>query len=281
LFLAIVANLGMMGIAQADVLYVNNRVGDDTCNGRSVERNNPGSGPVATIQRALELVRSGDTVNIAKTDAPYYESVKLFGHRNSGLQFIPFTIVGNGAIVDGSRLVPPEGWRKIGDGLWKMSPWRKGYYQVLLGGQPVPEHPIPKEARALPEVPAGQWAAWRGSVYYRAKPQEYPPQMGFRIAYHDVGLTLYKVKNVEVRDLTFQHFRLDGVSAPDFARDVVLVNVNGMENGRAGLAVGGTSSLIARACSFMGNLRHDVLQSGRGKATIEPVQATEQPAPAK
>jgi len=266
------------GSARAEVLYVNNIFGDDLCNGRAAERVDPETGPLATIQRAIDLADTADVIVIAKTDKPYYESVKLFGRRNSGLEHFRFTIVGNGAVLDGSQAVPPEGWRKAGKDLWKLRPWRKGYYQVLLDGKPVPERTTSPADRALPEIPVGQWCAWRGTIYYRSNPAEYAPLLPFRIAYHDVGLTLYRVRNVEIHDLTLRHFRLDGVSAPDLCRDVVLDRVHSIENGRSGLAVAGTSSVVGRNCELTGNRLHSLLVTGKGEATLEP--PSEEPKPA-
>ena len=40
-----------------------------------------------------------------------------------------------------------------------------------------------------------------------------------------MGLSLYKVEHVVIRDLTFQHFQVDGVNVHDLCANVVLDNV--------------------------------------------------------
>ncbi|MGE3317363.1 MAG: right-handed parallel beta-helix repeat-containing protein [Planctomycetaceae bacterium] len=272
----IAANLAIAAIfavtsapALADTIYVNNRVGDDQADGRTSERTDPHTGPVATIRRALEIATTSGTISIAKTDKPYDEAIELYGRRHSGMEHLRFTIEGNGAIFDGSLAVAPDGWRKVGNNLWKLTPRRKGYFQLLLNGQVLPEHVVTAQATSRPEIPEGKWSVYRGSIYFHSKPREYVPLMPFRIAYRDVGLTLYRVRNVTIRNLTFQHFRIDGISAPDHCSGVTLENVSSLENGRAGVAVGGSSDVVISNCRVEGNRKESVLVSTRGNAAVE------------
>jgi hypothetical protein len=273
--------IGVAPLEAADTIFVNNRVGDDTADGRSDTRTDPHTGPVASIQRALELADVGSVISIAKTENPYYGSVKMFGRQHSGMSNFPFTIEGNGAIIDGSIAVAPEGWRKVGPDLWKLAPRRKGFFQLMLDGAVVPELPVPATAKAMPEVPVGQWCVWRGSIYYHANPRDYVPLQSFRIAFEDVGLTLYSVRNVTVRNLTFQRFRIDGVSAPDLSKNITLENVTSIENGRAGVAASGASQMLLRNCNLSGNRKEALLLTGRGSAKVEESTLSEPPTMAK
>lgn len=263
--------------AFAQTIYVNNRVGNDRSDGASPERIDPKTGPVATICRALELVGTGGTISLAKTDIPYHEAVRIDGVCHRGFEHYPLTIEGNGAIVDGSIAVAPEGWRRVGENTWKLTPQKKGHFLLLLDGKVLPEHSLSTSMQALPEIPVGHWTTWRGSIYFQAKPRDYVPQLAFRIAYEDVGLTLYQVNNVAVRNLTFQHFRLDGVSAPDRAKSVLLDNVTCAANARAGLAVGGTSDLVVHKCTLTDNRRESLLISGNGRANVEDSNLSQPP----
>jgi hypothetical protein len=265
-------------VSAAETIYVNNRVGDDRSDGRRLDRIDPSTGPVATIERALELAEHGSVISLVKTDQPYYEPVRLFGRRHSGYDNFPFTIEGNGAIIDGSMAVAPEGWRKVGENLWKLTPRRKGFFRLLHDGKLLPEHVVAaKSADKLPDVPEDHWTVWRGSVYFRSKPRVYVPFEPFRIAYNDVGLSLYRVQNVVVRNVTFQHFRIDGVSAPDLCKYVLLENVNCVENGRAGIAVSGAADIVVRNCALSGNRKEALLITGRGRAKVEESSLTAEP----
>lgn len=261
--------------ASARTIYVDSRHGDDANNGRSERPTSPGNGPVRTIARALERVGNGDVISLANHGIPYYEQISLTGSQHSGFPNVNFVLEGNGSVVDGSWPVPVSAWKRIEGHLWRMSPWRKGHYVLLLGGEPIPEFRVPPAAGELPAIPAGHWAAWRGSIYYQLPPHEEPSYLPLRFARLGVGLTLYDVRHVTIRNVTFRHFRLDGVNAHDRCRNVVLEDVRCVGNGRAGVAVGGTSDVTIRSCQLMDNLRHSVLITERAAAILDPSAASE------
>jgi hypothetical protein len=247
----------------ASEIYVDNRVGSDTFDGETSEVTGLRFGPVKTIRRALQKARQGDTIIIANRGVPYYEQLSLNGRHHSGYGEARFTIVGNGAVVSGARLVPPTAWKAVARDLWRFSPHRKGHYQLILNDKPLPETIVAPGAKVRPKIPAGNWAAWRGAIYYQAAPSESPAEHAMAFAEGDVGLTFAEVHDVTVIGLTFRHFRLDGISAHSQCRRVVLQNVGSIENGRAGLFVGETSRVEALKCKFTGNRLHNVLVRGR------------------
>lgn len=273
--LALYFGLFLPGPVIAATIYVDSLHGDNANDGRSEFPSSPGSGPVRTIARALERAGFGDTISLANHGIPYYERISLTGRRHSGFPGIPFVLEGNGAIVDGSLPVPPSAWERVDRNLWKMTPWRKGHYVLLLGDEPIAEFRVPAAAAQLPAIPAGQWAAWRGSIYYHLPEYEEPSYLPLRFARWGVGLTLYDVRNVTVRNVTFRHFRLDGVNAHDRCRNVILEDVRCVGNGRAGVAVAGTSDVTLRSCQLMGNLRHSVLITERAAAILDPAVPNE------
>ena len=257
------------GRCPAAVIYVDSLQGSDAFDGSATEPFDQSSGPVRTLRRAMQVARAGDTIVLANNGTPYYESLQLVGRRHSGYEHVKFTIIGNGAVLSGLRAVPPTAWRRVGTDLWKMTPWRKGHYQLLLDGKPVPEHRVPRGARTLPAIPEGHWSAWRGSIYYQAPHLDEPSNRRFQFAYEEVGLTLYKVHDVRIVGLTFRHFRLDGVNAHDFCRDIVLENVTSYENGRAGVSVGGTSEILIRNSRLVGNRLEPLRISEFGLVDVE------------
>ena len=96
--------------ASARDIFVDNVSGDDRFIGSQINNAADGSGPVRTIGKALRLAGNGDAIELAATGQPYRESVSLVGSSHSGLAGHPFTIRGNGAILDGSAPVPPQAW---------------------------------------------------------------------------------------------------------------------------------------------------------------------------
>jgi hypothetical protein len=254
---------------RAGTIFVDNRAGRDVFDGKSAEPVNAFTGPVRSLRRALVLAGRGDTIVLKKNDLPYDGSLLLNGGRHSGFPNAEFTIIGNGAVIDGSQPILPNSWKPAGDHLWTITPWRKGHYLLLLHGAPVPELTVGRSGAGPAKLPEGHWCAWRGSIYYRAAKGAPPRDLPFRAAAATVGVSLYAVENVRIRDLTLRHFRLDGVNAHDLCHNVVLENVTATQNGRAGLAVGGSSEVILQQGAMVNNRVKDVLITELGRALFD------------
>jgi hypothetical protein len=262
---------------QAATLYVNNQSGSDAYDGLASQVVSPISGPVRTLCRALQLASPSDIIVLADTGFPYLESVTLSGQRHSGLEHAPFVIEGNGAILSGAEPIPLIAWQRMGGNLWKVTPVRKGIYQLMLGAETAPEIPCPPDAPALPEIPPGHWCSWRGSIYFQAELTQLISNLPLAMAARDVGLTLLDVRHVQVRNLTIHGFRLDGINAFDGCDFVEVENVTCQHNGRAGMVVGGTSHITVRNAVLAENRRYQMLIRGLGAATLEDSQLSEPP----
>lgn len=250
-------------------LYVDNFLGSNSYNGQSDRPQDDITGPVRSIRRALKLARRGDSIHIKDNGRPYYEDVSMSGLRHSGVPGVPIRLEGGGAVVSGARPLPLGSWKHINKLLYKVTPRRKGYYQLLLDGKVVTEQKVAPDALVRPKVEEQKWVAWQGSIYYQAVRGEDPDEMPFEIAARGVGLTMYRVHDVIVSDITFQHFRLDGINLHDQCSRVFLKNVKGLENGRAGIAVGGTSLFTVHDSEFTGNRDASMLLTESGGAQVK------------
>jgi hypothetical protein len=229
-------------VASARDLFVDNLAGDDGNNGQ-LPTATPEGGPVRTINRALAVAVTGDRIVIAKTDQPYREQISLSTANHSGLNVMPFTILGNGAVLDGSAPVPPGGWEFVRKQLYRFRPPRGGYHRLFLAGKPVVRVPVDPAAGGLPPLGAEQWCSHEGYIYFATKDESLPRDYDLSYAAMPTGITLYHVHNVEILDLVVQGFRRDGVNAADGVRDCRLGGLILRGNGRAGLAVGGSSQV--------------------------------------
>jgi hypothetical protein len=279
---ALAGLLIVSSITSAENYYVDNLNGRDRNDGLTDVPLNSLTGPVKSVRRALELAGSGDSIFLTNTGVPYYESISLVGLRHSGVLNVPTTIYGNGATLSGLRGLPRQGWRQVNADTWEIRFTRKGFYRLLRDGFPLPEHRPDDASRLLESLPPGQWGAARGSVYFRQDGLEDPTMQRFDYAAGEVGITLYQVEHVRIEDLNVEHFRLDGVHAQNMCRDITLSNVTSRENGRAGLAVGGTSSVQLRNGRLEGNGRDSALVTGKGllevvgsQIDVEPTVRTE------
>lgn len=259
--------------AECGVIYVDNRAGNNSFNGIAPKTNNGKNGPVKTIQRALEYARPGDKIILINNDQPYEEALTLSGKRHSGLGKEKFTILGNGATISGAIPVPQNGWRKLDDGLWKVTPFRKGYFNLYLDGKPVPEFkPASGEALQLSEIPAGKWAVHHGSIFYREQKNQQPWMESFSLAGKSVGLSLIDVSGVQISDVTFENFRVDGINVHDRCKEIVLDKVTCTGNGRCGLSVNGTSQVEVIDSKLIDNRVEDLLITEQGVANVKQTQ---------
>ena len=254
---------------RAETLYVNNITGEDSYDGRAAEAINEFNGPFRTIRHALEKARAGWTIVIADSGEPYREAISVSGTQLGRSVDLPLRIVGNNAVISGERLLTIEDWTLVGRDLWKFSPPRKGWYLLMIDGRPAPEVPCAKDALDRPALRPGQWCAYKGDIYFQGDAQRHPVFLAMSYAAEQTGLTLYEARNVMISDLTIQHFRIDGISVQDRCRDVTLVNVHSLENGRAGLAVGGSSRILFRAGELNRNRLADIVVTDLGEANVQ------------
>lgn len=259
----------LSGVVQAATIYVDNRFGNDRLDGQTATQVSDHSGPVRTLRRAVRLVEAGDQIELANTGEPYVGGLALYGIEQSGVAGFPIVIQGNGAVITGAKPIDPTAWRLVRGHIWRITPVRKGWYQLVLDGKAVPETECPADAIELPELPVGNWCAWNGAIYYHSAPDRDPLYLPLQLADEQTGLTLVAVEDVVIRDVEFRHFREDGVHLHDRCRNIVLENVTCRENGRAGIVVRGTSEVVLRNPTLVGNRRESLLIEGLGVADVE------------
>lgn len=266
--LACLLAAGLCSPVLATDIYVDNLVGNDVADGLVVRPIEAGSGPVRTLRRAMKIAEFGDRVILTRTGAVYYDSLSLTSSRNSGTKNFPFTIIGNGATLSGLRALPPQGWQSAGTDLWKLTFTRKGFYRLMRDGQPLKEVIAEPGTDPLSSLTAGEWTAHQGSVYFRSEEGEPPTTQSFAYAADQTGLSLYHVENVRIVDLTLRDFRFDGIHAQNLCRGVTLENVNCLNNGRAGIAVSGTSKVEIKGGSVAGNGRFSLRIADQAEANL-------------
>jgi hypothetical protein len=266
--------------ARANDLFVDNVRGDDTGSGKAQIPSADLGGPLRSLTRALELARSGDRIVMTDTGVPYRESVTLMGGRHNGLGRQAFVIEGNGAILDGSDLVPTKSWEHFRDDIYRFRPPHVAFAQLFLDGPPVERRPIDNSLGRLPMLAPQQWCLADGWIYFRTEERQFPADYPLTYAALTVGVTLYEVRDVIIRNLTVQGFQLDGINAHDCAKDCQLVGVIARGNGRAGIAVGGASSVRLRSCLLNDNGDAQILTDGPSTTSIEETEVESASAPA-
>ena len=266
-FVVFVATLAVSSALARDI-FVDNAGGDDGQLGQHAQAFAEFNGPVRTIARALRLANGEDRIVLANTGRPYRESISLVGERHSGSREFPFVIEGNGCILEGAVLVPSELWENYRGPVFRFRPVRKAYGQLFLEGRPLRYHP-PTELGGPPALEELEWSLAGGYIYFRIEPSKLIGEYQLSAPADGVGMTLYNVHDVIVRDLTVQGFSLDGINAHDGVRECSLENVTSRGNGRSGVAVV-NSSRVAIIDSLLGdNLYAQVYTEGLSFTRIE------------
>lgn len=257
-------------------IFVNNELGDDQSDGGSADAGDAAGSPVRSIRRALVLAGPGDRIILAKTSQPYRESVTLQGPRHSGIALRPFTIIGNGAILDGREAVPQTAWRSAGNELFRFEPNRRSFGLLYVGDVPakVPEKRSPAGLEPLESV------LFQGQYYFRPEPGRIPPQYDLSVTFRPVGITLYEVRDVKIEDLVVQGYQLDGISAADSAFGVRLVGVTARGNGRSGVHVAGASRVRMEGCLVGNNGTSQLRTEGWCRVEVDNCDLVDSTAPA-
>lgn len=263
--------LGVVSSANAETYFVNNRTGADRNDGLVETPLSNITGPVKSISQALKLASFADTIIVANTGVPYYDNLSFQGKKHSGDPVRPFRLVGNGATITGAMVVPEGAWREAARDVWKLTPFRKGFFQLLRDGKALSElrQTGGEKWDSIPDLEINQWCAWHGSIYYRIERLTEPSTQKLSIARRSCGITVFAAHNIVISDLTIQHFRLDGVNLHDLATGIQLEKLTLRENGRAGLAIGGSSIARMSGSDIKRNRDHSVLIQEAAAVALE------------
>ena len=181
------------------------------------------------------------------TGEPYRESVTLQAGRHTGIATRPFTIVGNGATLDGSAPVPRDAWEHVEGNVFRFRVPRTSFQVLFLAGKPLTRVFVVREA-GFPELQPLQWCLFDRHIYFCVEKDKLPRQYELSHTSLPVGITLYEARHIVITDLEVQGFQLDGLNAHDSVFDATFVGLTCRGNGRSGISVGGASRVRIIAC---------------------------------
>ncbi|MDR1382888.1 MAG: right-handed parallel beta-helix repeat-containing protein [Planctomycetaceae bacterium] len=250
-FVMISVLLNGYSLSAKDV-YVNNLIGNDNNLGQLADLTNGTAGPLKTIGRAIALSDQGDRIILASTPIPYKETICLFGKKQSGDEFTPFFIEGNGAILDGSDSLPIESWRYFGGNIFRFQPSNLTHFQLFEDGLPLKRVEAQPNAKTPPFLRQMEWCICSGFVYLCLENFKRPQDYRFSYSERTTGITVMQANNVRINNLVVQGFQIDGIAVVNNTKNVVFDNVIVRGNGRNGLTIGASSS-VAVNYSLLGD----------------------------
>lgn len=249
----VLAGLASVPEAYGREIFVNNVAGNDAFLGSQPSQGGKDLvGPVRTLAKALRLTTQGDQIVLANTGKPYREGVTLMGLRHSGYSYLPLVIQGNGAVLDGSAPVPPDVWQHFRDTTFRFQPPKTQYLQLFLDDRPLVRVDAKAQAPSPPKLEPLQYCLHCGYLYFCAEDRKFPQDYSLSLTDKAAAITLMNVQFVTISNLTIQGFQLDGISAFNSAKMVMLHHLTCRGNGRSGVLVGGASHVSLESC-LMGN----------------------------
>ena len=266
--------------ASARDIYVDNVSGYDRNDGRDSEFGQGESGPVRTIAKALRICGKADRIILADTGVPYHESLSLSAGKHWGFDSQPFTIIGNGAVLDGSLPVPPRAWEYEGRDVFFYIPPAISHQQLYLDGKPAVRKLFARPDSTPWNLEPLEWMLHNGALYFRPEQNMLPEDYKLSYMGLQTGITLYHVRNVRIENLVIQGFRLDGVNFHDGCNNCVLVNVTSRGNGRSGISVGGSSRAVIANCLIGDNGEAQIRTEGYSIAEVIDSEIVPNTAPA-
>ena len=254
--------LAFVASTSARDIHVDNIGGSDLADGSS-ERT-----ACRTIERALRAAQKGDRIVLTNSGQPYRESVTLQAGRHSGTSDRPFIIIGNGATLEGSAAVPEHAWKHAHGNVFRFSPRLKSYQLLFLDGRPADRVPVDRSAKDLPDLKPRQWCLFERQIYFCVEEDRLPHQYDLSHSALPVGITMYEVRNVVIRDLVVQGFQLDGINAHDSVMGATLRGVTCRGNARSGISVCGASRVRIEGCLVGNNGAAQVRTEGHSHTHI-------------
>jgi hypothetical protein len=261
-------------------IFVNNVTGVDRSQGIAESGAGGGDGPVRTIARALRISRNGDSIVLADTGVAYRESITLQAGRNSGSEGKIFRLVGNGATLDGSRLVPKDDWEHYAGAVFRFRPRHTAHHQMFLNDIPLKRRFAHSLYKKVPNLKPLEWCLLEGWVYFHAERDKLPREYKISHSTQTVGITLYQVRHVEISDLIVQGFQLDGINAHEGVTECNLLDITARGNGRSGISIGGASRVKIGGAILGNNGTSQLRTEGACKVEVEQSDLFTNPAPA-
>ena len=245
-------------LTAAPTLYVDNLKGSDANDG-SREK------PLASIERACKLVKTGGRIEVADTGTPY--SLPYGGPgRERGLRLLtggtadsPLVVEGNGAVVSGLAVIPAEAWSKEADGVYSLpfdpmsnffrrdmskNYWLPGTQIWFVDGKPAPNL---LDRETLEKTPNGFW--WNKKerkVLYRLPEGRQLSDLKIELP-ANYGFYIHRDHTI-VRNFTVMFSWNDGFDAAETPKSAMYLNCLAYNNCGQGMSIHDASSVYYQDC---------------------------------
>lgn len=256
----LISSIPSIVFSAENTIYVNNLIGNDEFNGSSktVIGNN---GPLKSIQKAFDIVKTSGRIEIINTGTPYLAGNKL--SKAGGTQESPLIIEGNGSEINGLGIIDSKEWKQVEKNIYTTPFWpmsnqlrsNKNYNFWIETPKVWWIHNKPavncKSKAELEATPGGFW--WnkaQQTVWFhlpKGKSLEsleikMPLDIGFG---KGTGININgKIKNVIIQNLKVKHSYNDGFSAHGDVENIIFKNCISTDNCGQGFSMHGNSKIL-------------------------------------
>jgi hypothetical protein len=228
-FLIVMFIASMAHAADRVTVYLDNANGNDTFDGLAATHAG-NRGPVASLERAMELLPSSGTLHINNTGTPYRGSIKLVG--KGGTPVLPLIVEGNGSIIEGLAATNPDDWKKEADDVISIQ-WDANWGFFVVADDAPPQWG--KSATELqPGESFGDYQAHRG--YYRLPKGASLGQIQLETPQGFSGVVIYESSNIIIRNLHARYFWNDGFNLGGKSENLRFENIEASMNGDEGIS---------------------------------------------
>jgi hypothetical protein len=235
-------------------IYVDNILGSDKYDGLSPKPTGSSHGPVATMTKAVSLLKTSDHLNIANTGKPYRDSIHLF--QQGGTPEKPTLIEGNGAIMEGLETVQPSAWTVEPDGLLSITWGNYLSFAVWVDGR-IPARRVDVTARpSINDIAPGTgvFATDKMRAYFRLPEGKRLQDLHLDVPRKTNGVTIHESSYVTVRNLHARFYADDGFNEAGQCYGLLYENIEASYNGEQGMSAHNAVSVTVFNAYFHDNM---------------------------
>ncbi|MFD1631178.1 right-handed parallel beta-helix repeat-containing protein [Pseudopedobacter beijingensis] len=250
--------LSFSALSKEGTLYVNNLIGNDKFNGLSQSVNGD-TGPLKSIQKALDLVKSSGRIEIINTGTPYLAGNKV---KTGGTYDAPLIIEGNGSEINGLGIINPKEWKLIDNRIYSRSFWpmsnslksNKNYDYWIgiptvwwINGKPGINCKTKTELENTPE--GFWWNKAEKTVWFHLPENKTFESMEIKMPQSGIsagtGLNIGgTIKNVIIQNLRSRYSFNDGFSAHGEVENITFRNCISTDNCGQGFSMHGNTKVL-------------------------------------
>jgi len=264
----------ILSASAATPIYVDNRAGSDSYNGRTPSHQGPSLGPVRSIQTALRRVSPGGTIILLPTNAPYTEDFTI--NKTLGSPKYPLVIEGNGVEFVGYQPINVEAWHHEESGVYRLID--PNPLAVLLYSQGNLLTPaLVRESTERPFLENGEWTQWKGSVYFRPGLKQPIESYELSKTIKPAAITIDRASHVIIRNFRMRGYGLDAIQVRGPAKGVRIEGCEIAETVRAGVSAFTNVDLEVKGCRIAATGTSGVVVDNFVRLGLESVTIEESP----